>query len=84
MLYCTKPKPSLLDDLSKERIKFNVKIIKLLTLVFITTAGGTLALVLNGLDSLLEMAFGLGEMVFAFTSGTLGIIFYKSTLKKLK
>ena len=47
-------KPSLLNDLDKERLKFNIEIIKLLTLLFITTGGGAMAIIAEGIDAARE------------------------------
>jgi hypothetical protein len=73
-----------LDDLNKERIKFNTEIIKLLTVLFITTGGAALALVLEGLEAIFERILGIAGMVFSVTSGFLAIVLYKNTLRKLK
>lgn len=37
-------RPTLMDDLNKERIRFNIETVKLLTLLFITTGGGAIKL----------------------------------------
>ena len=73
-----------MDDLNKERIGFNIEIIKLLTLLFITTGGGSLALVAVGLDTLREEILAFWGMIFAFACGIMGIYMYKNTLKKLR
>jgi hypothetical protein len=73
-----------LDDLNKERIKFNTEIIKLLTLLFITTGGGGLALIVDGLDTPTKQLFGIAGTTFAFGSGALAIAVYRNTLKKLR
>jgi hypothetical protein len=73
-----------LDDLNKERVRFNIEIIKLLTLLLITTGGGALALLVEGVDSLLKNSFAAAGMTVAIISGSMAIYVYKSTLKKLK
>ncbi len=77
-------KPSLLDDLDKERFKFNIEIIKLLTLLFITIGGGALALIAEGLDGISKWILIFGGVLFAISSGIMAIVVYKNTLKKLK
>jgi archaellum biogenesis protein FlaJ (TadC family) len=77
-------KPSLLDDLNKERLKFNIEIIKLLTLLFITTGGGSLALLSELLDGLSRWIFIFWGMLFSLLCGVMGIVVYKNTLKKIK
>ena len=72
-----------MDDLNKERIKFNTEIIKLLTLLFITTGGGGLALIAQGADTLTEWILGIGGVFFATGSGILALFCYKNTLRKL-
>jgi hypothetical protein len=73
-----------LDDLNKEWIRFNGEIIKLLTLLFITTGGGGLALIVEGLDTPARLILGIAGTSAAFVSGALAIAVYKNTLKKLK
>jgi hypothetical protein len=73
-----------LDDLNKERLKFNTEIIKLLTLLFITTGGGAIALIVEGFDGLSKKIFGIGGTLFALVSATLAIAVYINNLKKLK
>jgi len=73
-----------LDELSKERIKFNTEIIKLLTLLFITTGGAGLALVAEPPDTITKWALGLGGVFFAAGCGILALLTYKNTLRKLK
>jgi hypothetical protein len=73
-----------LDDLSRERIKFNIEIIKLLTLLFITTGGGGIALTVKDVHSRQELFLGVGGIFFAATSALLAIFLYKSTVRKLK
>jgi hypothetical protein len=73
-----------LNDLNKERIKFNTEIIKLLTLLFITSGGGGLALIAEGLGSITELIFGIAGIFFAIASGILAVFAYKNTLKKLR
>ena len=77
-------KPSLLDDLNKERIKFNIEIIKLLTLLFITTGGGGLALLVEGSTSPSRWILGMTGALFAAGSGALAIFVYRNTVKKLQ
>jgi drug/metabolite transporter (DMT)-like permease len=72
------------DDLNKERIKFNVEIIKLLTLLFITTGGGGIALIVKGGRSVTELILGVAGMFFAAVVAAMGIFLYKNTLRKLK
>jgi hypothetical protein len=72
-----------LDDLSKERIRFNIEIIKLLTLL-ITTGGGGLALMVKSAHSLPELILGVCGMFVAAACGILAIFLYKNTLRKLR
>ena len=73
-----------MDDLNKERIRFNIEIIKLLTLLVITTGGVALALVLEGLDGMFETILGTMGLVSSVTSGFLAIAVYKNTIRKLR
>ncbi len=73
-----------MDDLNKERIRFNIETVKLLTLLFITTGGGAMALILGQVQSIAEKIFGFGGLLFAAVSGAGGIIIYRNTLKKLR
>jgi len=73
-----------LDDLDKERIKFDTEIIKLLTLLFITTGGGGVALIVEGLTSPTRLVFGITGALFAAGSGTMAIFTYRSTVKKFE
>lgn len=76
--------PSLLDELNKERIKFNIEIIKLLTLLFLTTGGAGLALVIEEPGNTSKRILGLAGVCFAVTCGILALFTYKNTLRKLK
>lgn len=73
-----------MDDLSKERIRFNIEIIKLLTLLLITTGGGGLALIINKVHSLPALILGVGGIFVAAACGLLAIFPSKNTSKKLK
>ena len=77
-------KPSLLDEIDKERIRFNIEIIKLLTLLFITTGGGGLALIVEGFASRTRWILGLTGTAFAAGSGTMAVLIYKNTVRKLR
>ena len=57
--------------------------IKLLTLLFITTGGGGLALIAEGHDTRIEWILGALGTCFALGSAILAIAVYKNTLKKL-
>jgi hypothetical protein len=65
-----------LDDKVKEQIKFNTEIIKLLVLLFITSGGGTLTLIAEGVDVAREGVLGFAGMLFSITSGILGFVVY--------
>ncbi|MEX2233344.1 MAG: hypothetical protein WD824_14370 [Cyclobacteriaceae bacterium] len=73
-----------MDDLNKERVKFNIEIIKLLILLFITAGGGALALIAEGLSGISKWILIFGGMMFAIISGVMALVIYKNTLKKLK
>lgn len=73
-----------MDDRSKEQIKFKVEIIKLLALLFITTGGGGIALIVKGGRSLTELILGVAGMFFAAIVAAMAIFLYKNTLRKLK
>ena len=73
-----------MNDLDKERIKFNTETIKLLTLLFITTGGGGLALVVQGLTSPARLILAVTGTFFAVGSGVIAMLIFKSTVKKLQ
>ncbi len=73
-----------MDDLDKERLKFSIEIIKLLTLLFITIGGGAMAIIAEGINAARESILVFWGMLFAIGSGILGIVVYKNTLDKLK
>lgn len=66
------PHPLSLDELNKERIKLNTEIVKLLTLLSITTGGGALALIVEGLDSAFEVILACVGTTFAGTIAVMG------------
>lgn len=76
--------PSLLDELNKERVKFNIEIIKLLTLLFLTTGGAGLALLIEEPGSIAKDILGYAGVCFSAGSGMLALVTYKNTLRKLK
>ncbi len=75
-----------MDDLRKERIKFNVEIIKLLTVLVIATGGGALALLTDRGTVGLTLRWTLiySGMLVAAVSAVLAIAVYRNTLKKLR
>lgn len=73
-----------MNDLDKERVKFNIEIIKLLTLLFITTGGGSLALIADGLQGMSKWIFIFWGVFFAIVCGVMGILIDKNTIKKLR
>lgn len=75
-----------MDDLSKEWIKFNVEIIKLLPVLVIATGGGALALITErgALDVVLRWVLIYSGVLVAAVSAVLAIAVYRNTLKKLK
>lgn len=75
---------AVLDDVEKERIKFNTELIKLLTLLFITTGGGGLAIAVEGIEPGTKLTLVVAGMFFSLTCGVLAIFVFWSTKKKLK
>ena len=75
-----------MDDLRKERIKFNVEIIKLLTVLVIATGGGALALLTDRGTVGLTLRWTLiySGMLVAAVSADLAIAVYRNILKKLR
>ncbi|WP_073140964.1 hypothetical protein [Chryseolinea serpens] len=73
-----------MDEKVKERIKFNTEITKLLVLLFITTGGGALSLIADGIDAVTEAILAFGGMAFGITAGILGLKVYSNTEKLLK
>ena len=72
-----------MDEKVKERIKFNTEIIKLLVLLFITTGGGALTLIADGIGAAREAVLAFTGMVFAITAGIFGLVIYSNTQKLL-
>lgn len=54
-----------LSDQTKEQIKFNTEIIKLIFVLFLTTGGGVITLVINEIDTGAEIFFTAGGMIIA-------------------
>lgn len=73
-----------MDEKVKERVKFNTEIIKLLVLLFITTGGGALTLIADGIDAGGEVVLAMGGMVFAIVVGIFGLTIYSYTKELLK
>jgi hypothetical protein len=53
-------------DRTKEQIKFNTEIIKLIVVLMIATSGGSLSLVASGLTHARETILAAAGMIFAF------------------
>ena len=73
-----------LTDKEKELIRFNTEMIKLLVVLFMATGGGSLALIAEGIEMAREAILAFAGMVFAVTSGVLGLMIYMNTQKLLK
>jgi hypothetical protein len=73
-----------LKDEVKERIKFNIEIIKVLILLFVASGGGAISLVLDGLPRGRHVVLAAGGMIFALTSGVFAWKVYIRTIKLLK
>jgi hypothetical protein len=73
-----------LDEKVKERVKFNTEITKLLVFLFITTGGGALSLIADGIGAAREAILAFAGMVFSITAGIYGLVFYAQTKKLLK
>jgi len=58
--------------------------IKLLVVLFMATGGGSLALIAEGIEMAREAILAFAGMVFAVTSGVLGLMIYMNTQKLLK
>jgi hypothetical protein len=71
-------------DQTKERIKFNTEIIKLLVLLFIGSGGGVISLLLQGITSARHGVFIAGGMIFAIITGIFALVRYRNTEKLIK
>lgn len=88
--YIESNKPSLAVSLSnpeeqtKEKVRFNTEIIKVLSLFFIATGGGVTSLIINGLNSGREVVISAFGMVFVIIIGILGFLVYSNTRKLIE
>jgi hypothetical protein len=71
-------------DETKERIKFNTEIIKILMIVFVASGGGVISLILSDLPNGKDVIITAAGMIMAITSGILVLSLYRETLKLFK
>jgi hypothetical protein len=69
-------KTKALTDEKKERIRFNLEVIKILMVVFLGSAGGVITLILEGLSSGKYVIFTAGGMILAVVTGSYVISLY--------
>ncbi len=68
----------------KEKIRFNTEIIKLLALLVIATGGGTVSLLISGLQNATYGLIAVTGMLIFIICGILAIFVYRQTEKLLK
>jgi hypothetical protein len=84
MQYLYTCKTNTLTDEKKERIRFNIEILKLLMLLFVASGGGAISLILGGLPTGKDVIITAAGMILAFTTGILVVNLYRETLKLFK
>jgi hypothetical protein len=72
-----------MDEKVKERIKFNVEVIKILALLFVATGGGAVSLIIAEKFKASYAILAVAGMLFAFCLGILAISDYNQTKKLL-
>jgi hypothetical protein len=77
-------KNTLVTDETKERIKFNTEILKVLMVVFVASGGGVISLILSDLPNGKDVVITAAGMIMAITSGILVWNLYRETLKLFK
>lgn len=73
-----------MTDQTKERIKFNTEIIKLLVLLFVAFGGGAISLLLQGVTLGKQVVIIAGGMIFAIATGIFAFVRYRNTEKLIK
>jgi hypothetical protein len=69
------------EEKVKEEIRFNTEILKVLSLFFITTAGGVSSLIIGGLNNGAKVVITAFGMIFVVVIGILGLVIYTNTKK---
>lgn len=73
-----------MTDQTKERIKFNTEIIKLLVLLFIGSGGGAISLLLQGVTMGRQVVIIAGGMIVAMATGIFAFVRYRNTEKLIR
>jgi hypothetical protein len=71
-------------DETKERIKFNTEIIKLLFLLFMASGGGAISLLLQGVTLGKQVVIIAGGMIVAVATGIFAFVRFRNTEKLIK
>jgi hypothetical protein len=77
-------KKFVVTDQTKERIKFNTEIIKLLVLLFIGSGGGVIFLLLQGVTMGRQVVIIAGGMIVAMATGIFAFVRYRNTEKLIR
>ena len=70
-------------DENKERIKFNVEIIKIAVLFFMASAGGAISIILQGVPMARHVVISVAGMIVAVATGIFAWKTYRETDKLL-
>jgi hypothetical protein len=71
-------------DETKERIKFNTEIIKLLFLLFMASGGGVISLLLQGVTMGKQVVIIAGGMIVAIATGIFAFVRFRNAEKLIK
>jgi hypothetical protein len=71
-------------DQTKERIRFNTEIIKLLVVLFIGSSGGAISLRLQGVTMGRQAVIVAGGMIIAMATGIFAFVRYRNTEKLIR
>jgi hypothetical protein len=66
-------------DQTREQIKFDTEVIKLIVVLMVATGGGALALIGKGIDSAREAILVAGGMIISITCVIITYVRYKIT-----